>query len=89
MNHTIEMINITRSYPGVLALKSVSIEINKGKILGLVGENGAGKSTLMKILCGADQPDQGEILIEGGKVVLSNPRTAREHGIFMVQQELS
>ncbi|NMC60588.1 MAG: sugar ABC transporter ATP-binding protein, partial [Candidatus Methanofastidiosa archaeon] len=83
------MINITRSYPGVLALKNVSVAINKGKILGLVGENGAGKSTLMKILCGADQPDQGEILIEGEKVILSNPRTAREYGIFMVQQELS
>lgn len=89
VNHIIEMINITRSYPGVLALKNVSVAINKGKILGLVGENGAGKSTLMKILCGADQPDQGEILIEGEKVILSNPRTAREYGIFMVQQELS
>ena len=56
---------VSKSFPGVRALKDVSIEVRRGEIVGLIGENGAGKSTLMKILSGVYQPDTGRILIAG------------------------
>ena len=59
---------ISKSFPGVLALQDVSLHVNPGEVLGLVGENGAGKSTLMKILYGVFQPDSGQILIDGKPV---------------------
>ena len=65
---------ITKSFPGVLALQDVSLEVHPGEVLGLVGENGAGKSTLMKILSGVYQPDSGEIILDGKPVVLHSPR---------------
>ena len=59
------MRGIDKSFPGVHALKDVSLKLHCGEVLGLVGENGAGKSTLIKILGGAHPPDAGEIFIEG------------------------
>jgi ribose transport system ATP-binding protein len=89
VNCIIDMQNICRSFPGVDALKSVNLKIHEKEILGFVGENGAGKSTLMKILCGADTPTDGQILFYGKPVSLRTPKQSQEHGIFMVQQELS
>ena len=89
MANVLEMKNITKSYSGVQVLKNVDVALGEGEILGLVGENGAGKSTLMKILSGGTQPDGGDILIDGKKVVVSNPIVASELKIAMVQQELS
>ncbi|MEW6227264.1 MAG: sugar ABC transporter ATP-binding protein [Bacillota bacterium] len=85
----IEMRGIYKSFPGVSALQHVSLEVRKGEILAVVGENGAGKTTLMKILCGADVPDKGQIRVDERVVSIRNPRQAQELGIFMVQQELS
>ncbi|MDI7247007.1 MAG: sugar ABC transporter ATP-binding protein [Bacillota bacterium] len=85
----VEMRGIYKSFPGVSALRGVNLEIRKGEILAIVGENGAGKTTLMRILCGADTPDKGEIAVDGKLVNVRSPRQAQELGIFMVQQELS
>jgi ABC-type sugar transport system ATPase subunit len=90
MNRTVlEMRQIRKSYSGVTVLRDVDLTLEEGQIIGLVGENGAGKSTLMKILSGGIQPDSGEILIDGKKVVVSSPIVARQLHIAMVQQELS
>jgi len=80
---------VDKKFPGVHALKSVNFHINRGEIVGLVGENGAGKSTLMKIISGAYQPDSGAILIDGKKCSFHNPRQAMDQGIGMVFQEQS
>ena len=61
----LRLIDINKSYPGVRALSRVSLTVNRGEVLGLIGENGAGKSTLMKILGGVVKPDQGTIEIDG------------------------
>lgn len=84
-----ELKNIDKHFTGVHALKKVNLKINKGEIVGLVGENGAGKSTLMKVIYGTYQPDGGEIIINNKKVKFSNPRQAMQNGIGMVFQEQS
>ena len=61
----LSLVNVDKRFPGVHALKDVSIDIMRGEVVGLIGENGAGKSTLMKILSGVYQPDSGEIRIAG------------------------
>lgn len=81
------MSNIKKSFPGVQALKGVSIELRKGEILGLVGENGAGKSTLLKILTGVLHPDEGHIILRGKEVKIRNPQHAFSLGIAYVPQE--
>lgn len=81
--------NVDKHFPGVHALKAVDFEVNRGEIIGLVGENGAGKSTLMKVIYGAYQADAGHISIDGKTVRFQNPRQAMEHGIGMVFQEQS
>lgn len=78
---------ITKTYPGVKALKGVDFQIFGGEIHCLVGENGAGKSTLMRVLTGAAKPDDGTIVIDGREVML-NPASAIAHGIGIVHQEL-
>jgi len=85
----LEMRNITRSFPGVKALKGVNFSVRKGEILCLLGENGAGKSTLMKILTGVHQPDSGEIYFEGSKVEFKHTREAFGLGISIVFQEFN
>ncbi len=84
-----ELRQVDKHFPGVQALKAVDLTVNRGEIVGLVGENGAGKSTLMKIIYGAYQPDGGGVFIDGRTVRFQNPRQAMEHGIGMVFQEQS
>ena len=84
--HVVEMTGITKSYPKVVANQNVSIYVDEGEILGLIGENGAGKSTLMKILYGLEQPDEGEIRLFGKPTVIDSPNQAIRLGIGMVHQ---
>ena len=86
MNLAIEIENITKTYPGVLANSDVSISVNSGSIHAIVGENGAGKSTLMKILYGMVKPDSGSIQIFESKANMSSPKDAINLGIGMVHQ---
>src|SRR5437763_6581846 len=81
--------NITKRFPGVLALNGVSFEIQKGACHALIGENGAGKSTLGKILAGVYVADAGEILLDGKSINAPTPLAARKLGIAMVHQELA
>ena len=83
------MDGISKSFPGVKALDKVSLSVNKGEVLGLVGENGAGKSTLMKILSGVHRADEGEIFIEGEKVVIDSVAKAHDLGVSIIMQELN
>src|ERR1700733_3576225 len=85
----LEVRQVTKSFPGVKALKGVNLTIYPGEIHALVGENGAGKSTLMKILAGAQRPDGGEILLNGAPVHLATPHEARAAGIGIIYQELT
>jgi ribose transport system ATP-binding protein len=85
----LEAKNISKSFPGVQALDSVSFEVRQHEIVGLVGENGAGKSTLLKILMGAYQPDEGQILVRSKPVQIRSVKEAYEHGLAMVFQEQS
>lgn len=85
----LEMHGISKSFPGVKALDRVDLTLNRGEVLGLVGENGAGKSTLMKIMTGVYEADTGEILIDGQKVSINDPEHARELGLSIIYQELS
>jgi len=87
--YVVELRNITKRFPGVIALKNMSLAIKPGEIHGLVGENGAGKSTLIKVLTGVHLADEGEILAGGQKVVFHNPVDARSAGIACVYQELN
>jgi simple sugar transport system ATP-binding protein len=82
----LELKDITKRFPGVLANDRISISVDRGEVLGLLGENGAGKSTLMNILSGLYKPDSGEIIIDGTPRVFSDPRQAIEAGIGMVHQ---
>ena len=80
---------VTKSFPGVRALKGVDLTIWPGEVHALVGENGAGKSTLMKILAGAQRPDGGEITLYGKPVHFHTPHQARAAGIGIIYQELT
>ncbi len=82
-----EMQNIHKWYGKVHAVDGVSLTINKGEVIGLLGDNGAGKSTLIKVLAGYHRPDEGEIFIEGEKVRINSPRQANALGIETVYQE--
>ena len=79
--------NITKTFPGTLALDKVSFDLNVGEVHALVGENGAGKSTLIKIISGIHQPDFGEIYLNGKLVNLKNTFFAQQHGIAAIYQE--
>ena len=82
------MSGITKRFPGVIALHGVSLSLQPGEVHALMGENGAGKSTLMKILGGAQLPDEGLIAIDGQPVELSSVREAKRLGIGLIHQEL-
>jgi ribose transport system ATP-binding protein len=82
------MTGISKRFPGVVALDSVQLRIERGEVVGLVGENGAGKSTLMKIIAGIHQPDAGEIRIHGEPATMRSPRDAAMLGIAIIHQEL-
>ncbi|MGE5631522.1 MAG: sugar ABC transporter ATP-binding protein [Caulobacteraceae bacterium] len=81
--------NITKSFPGVKALKNIHFELRKGEVHVLLGENGAGKSTLMKIFAGVYPMDTGRILMDGAEVLIDSPRKAQELGISIIYQELN
>ncbi|HEX7975079.1 MAG TPA: sugar ABC transporter ATP-binding protein [Anaerolineales bacterium] len=80
--------NITKVFPGTVALKDVTFNTYRGKVNVLVGENGAGKSTLMKILAGVEEPTEGQLLLEGNLVRFRDPIEAARHGIGIIYQEL-
>jgi len=85
----LEMRNISKGFPGVQALKDVSLAVHGGEVHMLVGQNGAGKSTLMKVLCGAYRPDQGEFLLNGSPVHIHSTRDAQRLGVAVIFQEFS
>src|SRR5208282_4380089 len=78
-----------KHFPGVQALDGVSLHVEAGEVLAVVGENGAGKSTLMKILAGVYQPDAGEVLLDGRAIRFTGVRDALNHGIILIHQELN
>jgi len=84
----LEMLKITKQYPGVLALDHVNLDLDAGEVLGLMGENGAGKSTLIKILSGAIAPDGGAVRISGQQVRFRSPGDALAAGVAVIYQEL-
>ncbi|MFX3624681.1 MAG: ABC transporter ATP-binding protein [Ectobacillus sp.] len=86
MDYVIEMNNITKIFPGIIANDNITLQVKKGEIHALLGENGAGKSTLMNVLFGLYQPEQGEIKIKGKPVKITNPNIANDLGIGMVHQ---
>lgn len=81
------MKEVSKIYPGTIALDKASIKLEKGQVLGMLGLNGAGKSTLMKILSGDITADEGEIYIEDSPITIKNPKDAIEQGIATVYQE--
>ena len=84
--NSLEMRNITKRFPGVLASDHVNFDVKSGEVHALLGENGAGKSTLMKILYGLYHPDEGEILLDGKPVTISSPTDSINLGIGMIHQ---
>jgi len=87
--HRLELIGITKQYPGVRANDGVHLKVAPGQIHAVLGENGAGKSTLMKIIYGATRPDAGQMAWNGREVEVASPAQARELGISMVYQHFS
>ena len=86
--YLLEMHDVSKSFPGVKALDHAQLCLRPGKVHALMGENGAGKSTLMKCMFGIYKMDEGEILIDGQKSVITDPMDALKKGIAMVHQEL-
>ena len=84
--YIVEMLNITKRFPGIIANDNVTLQLKKGEIHALLGENGAGKSTLMSVLFGLYQAEEGEIRINGERVEINNPNDANDLGIGMVHQ---
>lgn len=85
-NYVIEMLNIRKEFPGIVANDNVTLQVKKAEIHALLGENGAGKSTLMNVLFGLYQPEKGEIKVKGKTVNITNPNIANDLGIGMVHQ---
>ena len=88
-NYVLQLKNIRKEYPGVTALKDVSLGVKPGEILALIGENGAGKSTLIKTCSGAVVPTSGKIVINGKEFSSMTPQLAAENGIAIIYQEFS
>ncbi|MGW8425518.1 ABC transporter ATP-binding protein [Peribacillus simplex] len=86
MEHVIEMLNIRKEFPGIIANDNITLQVKKGEIHALLGENGAGKSTLMNVLFGLYQPEQGEIRVNEQVVQITSPNVANDLGIGMVHQ---
>lgn len=84
--YAIEMLNITKKFPGIIANDHITLQLKKGEIHALLGENGAGKSTLMSVLFGLYQPEEGEIRKDGKTVMINDPNDANDLGIGMVHQ---
>ena len=86
--YRLEMIGVSKSFPGVKALDGINLKVRPGTVHALMGENGAGKSTLMKCLFGIYKMDEGQIIIDGEKTEIKNPDDALRKGLAMVHQEL-
>jgi general nucleoside transport system ATP-binding protein len=86
VEYVIEMLNIRKEFPGVVANDNITVQLKKGEIHALLGENGAGKSTLMNVLFGLYQPEEGKIRVKGEEVKITNPNIANDLGIGMVHQ---
>ena len=86
MDYIVEMLNIRKEFPGIIANDNITLQLKRGEVHALLGENGAGKSTLMGMLFGMYQPDAGTIKIKGSEVKIANPNVANELGIGMVHQ---
>ena len=87
--YVVELKNATKRFPGVVALKNMSLAVKPGEILGLIGENGAGKSTLIKVLTGVHQADEGQIFVNGQEMHFKDPNDSAAAGIACVYQELN
>jgi D-xylose transport system ATP-binding protein len=85
----VDMRHINVAFGGVHAVENVSVDLYAGEVMGLVGGNGAGKSTLMRVLSGAHPADSGEILVDGKKATIQNPRDAKVYGIETIYQTLA
>jgi ABC-type sugar transport system ATPase subunit len=81
--------NMTKRFGGLTAVNAVSLEVNRGEVLGLLGDNAAGKSTLIKCISGVHQADEGEIFLEGERMQFAQPMDARRHGIETIYQDLA
>ena len=81
--------NLTKRFPGVVALNNVQLKLHEGEFLSLIGENGAGKSTLMKILAGVQLQDEGTVEVSGQTVRMDNVKTSQAHGVALIHQELN
>lgn len=88
-NMVLQLKNIIKTYPGVVALNDVTIEVAKGEVHALVGENGAGKSTLIKTCTGAVVPDSGQVIVNGREVSSMTPKLSKENGIAVIYQEFN
>ncbi len=86
MGYVVEMLNITKEFPGIKANDNITVRLGKGEVHALLGENGAGKSTLMSILFGLYQPTSGKIKVKGKEVKITSPLIANDLGIGMVHQ---
>jgi general nucleoside transport system ATP-binding protein len=86
VDYVVEMLNIRKEFPGIVANDDITIQLKKGEIHALLGENGAGKSTLMNVLFGLYHPEKGEIRVKGKPVNMTDPNVANDHGIGMVHQ---
>ncbi|MCF8068997.1 MAG: sugar ABC transporter ATP-binding protein [Desulfobacterales bacterium] len=87
-NMILSLNNITKTFPGVVALDDVQFELRKGEVHTLIGENGAGKSTLIKIISGAHQATSGEIIFDNEKILIKDPHHAKRLGIYTIYQEV-
>ena len=87
--YLLEVRNVRKAFPGVLALDQVQFALKPGTVHALMGENGAGKSTLMKIIAGVYTPDEGETYLKGQSITLDGPLDALNNGIAMIHQELN
>ncbi len=89
MEYLVELKDIVMKFPGVLALDQVSFDLKPGEVHVLLGENGAGKSTLVKVLCGVNTPQNGEVIIQGEKKSHLTPKDSMDNGVAIIYQELS
>jgi ribose transport system ATP-binding protein len=84
----VKAVNLTKTFPGVVALNNIDFDVMYGEVHAVVGQNGAGKSTLVKVLNGIHPPDRGEIYVDGRQVRIRSPADAKRHGITLVHQEI-
>lgn len=89
MENLLRVSNITKRFGGLTAVNNVSLDVNIGEVIGLIGDNGAGKSTLIKMVSGVYKPDDGEMFFDGKQVDFASPRDARDIGIETIYQDLA